>query len=566
MRFRRMRFLQQADAAGGIVAGLNPATGLPFVGNQQVTSPSSGGTATIASPGFARALQGGEAAFADKGAALRDELAAKEQEAKIRANIAEGYGPMAGVQPPESQQFARTPGGFPVAIPQDEPDPFETKRAVGQAARDAAYMQELERQKAAADLRIKAAHEDYNKRYADAVAAQKMPGFWEDKTEEQKSRARLGMWLSAIGAGFAKKESSAIKYINEAIDRDTKQKAGRADRLMRLAEQSKGSLSEAYRMRAEELSNTTLQHAAMVKGLADYADAFISTMLPAQQQSQARQKQAELEVEANKWLAQAHQELNTKTNWQSGHTVTTTALDGNKGVGGLSAEAVTNAVTFRQHAKALDEFGQIIKRNPEALKIFQDAHRQEMESDELGKTSLGKTVATIKGLGASPMSVDQRIANLAGGDEKVARDARRLNMIFPIMKTGVARFSDPVGPLGESAQRGAVQHMNLITSKPEEVIESAKWFSSQFRDKAEAIEQSKMSLQEKAMLGNQPTRQPSEKQQPRAEGSAASGAAPTRETLQQLIQRGKALKKAGDIAGARKAHAEAAARIEKGER
>ena len=359
MTFTGSKNLETNGGGGGSIASGLGGNGLPFVPNVTRTSPSSTTTTTRPSAGYVRSLGQEETAFDERTAAAKAEADAQAKAAQIRANVAGGYGPMAGVPvdsgPPQTVNI----GGAPVPIPEDQPDIFETKRAVGQAARDAAYNQELQRQQAAYEQRIRVAHADYDQRYQAAVEASKQTGYWDNKTAEQKATARMGIWLSAIGAGLSGGDNKALAFINDQIKQDTALKAARAERMMKLAELSKGTLADAYRERAEQLSNTTLNHAALAKSIADQAESYVATMIPAQQQAEARQKVAQLEADAASKLAEGHKELNTKIASESGKTVTQEGLGG--GQRARSASDIQKFALYKHLGDVSDHVLDLIK-------------------------------------------------------------------------------------------------------------------------------------------------------------------------------------------------------------
>lgn len=461
MRFPRMRFAEGDGTGGGNgQVGLNPATGMPFMPNVQVTGPSSTTTRVRETPAYNEAVQRQEQAFSDQAAA---------EQAKTQAQIAtaQQQAPLFQAEVERQKQILEAQ---------------QIARATHQARIDQAQTILNDRINRAAN------QDDY------------FPPKQKDETW-----TRVGIMLSGLGSGMSGQENLALKYIDQRIEREARERQRRSENLFKLADQAKGALADAYRARAEELGDYDAQRAAGWDVVQKQAEALAKSGLIPGIAAQGNEALAKIQGEAAKARLQAEENRKTQVVSQSGHTVTTMGL-GNKGGSGMSAEAVTNAESFKQQAKALDEFAQIVKRNPSALKAFQTAHQQNMESEELGKTSLGKGIAFVKGLGGSPMSIDQRIAEAAGDDAQLAKDARRLNMIYPIMKTGEARFFDPVGPLGDAAQRGATEHMNLLTATPEEIQGTAKWFSQSFRDKATAIEQSKMTPEQKAAVAQQQPR------------------------------------------------------------
>ena len=400
------------DDHGGGAEGLS-GSGLPFVPNRTIKGPSTAYKTVIADPGFLQGINQGQAAYQEKIAGAQGEADAQARLSQIKANIAGGYGPMAGIQDPNQEQappqMGRV-GGLPVPIPaqDDQPDIFETKRQVGQAAKDAAYMQERQRLAAEHDARVKQAHADYDQKYQQAVAAQKGGGDWDDKTAEQKANARMGIWLSAVGSGLSGGDNKAIEYIKDQIKQDTASKAARAERMMKLAEMSKGALADAYKQRAEDLSNVDLNHAAMLKGITDQAETYARTMLPQEQQAQAQQKVAQLKVEAAKAWQDGHRDLNATLEINSGETTTQEALG--KSSAGSVGHAAQHMQTMALYGDSMQSAIDTMKELPEPsegdLRTIQDNQTKLGAATEEGKTMSGAAkVVAGRTIGLIPRNI-----------------------------------------------------------------------------------------------------------------------------------------------------------------
>lgn len=155
-------------------------------------------------------------------------------------------------------------------------------------ARQAAIQQEIE-----------AKHKEHNER-VQRVLDYSPGGFWDNKTDEQKARVRIGIWLSAIGGGLAKQDSRAMEYINKAIERDTEAKKQRGELLMKQAEKAEGAYKTALESRGKDLADYRANNEAMFKDLADYAEMYKNTMLPQQLRAQADEKVGALRAEQAK--------------------------------------------------------------------------------------------------------------------------------------------------------------------------------------------------------------------------------------------------------------------------
>ena len=558
MTFTGSKNLETNGGGGGSIASGLGGNGLPFVPNVTRTSPSSTTTTTRPSAGYVRSLGQEETAFDERTAAAKAEADAQAKAAQIRANVAGGYGPMAGVPvdsgPPQTVNI----GGAPVPIPEDQPDIFETKRAVGQAARDAAYNQELQRQQAAYEQRIRAAHADYDQRYQAAVEASKQTGYWDNKTAEQKATARMGIWLSAIGAGLSGGDNKALAFINDQIKQDTALKAARAERMMKLAELSKGTLADAYRERAEQLSNTTLNHAALAKSIADQAESYVATMIPAQQQAEARQKVAQLEADAASKLAEGHKELNTKIASESGKTVTQEGLGGTGGKGPPTTNEIVDYTTVQsleKKAQRLDKLSEDPKNVPTPTQIDEFTNntnaivgRQIKEAKGNAEVLLGRLGRAFDALPTSAYPKD-----MSAEQREWMRLHQEQTHYFGVKKFGQSAMSNP-----ESYHEFITPVIYNRNDTQEEGIAKSRETTQQIHDTWANLEASKAGRGE-AMIDNQRAKA----------GLPARGTAPAArplvqapsESLAQLSARGRAAKQAGNMAEAKRIHDQITAQL-----
>lgn len=296
--------LLQVDGAGGGPAGIG-ANGLPFVPNVQQYSPERSTSTVQATPGYMQGIARGQQAYQDQIAGMQAEQQAAAKAAQAEVDIRQGY----------------TPGAF------EREDPFEAKRQLGQAAKDEQYWQERQRLRAEHAQAIQAAHQRFDERFQAATEASNYKSFWDDMDQYQRSNARLMILMGALGAN-KEHPNAGLEFLQARAKEDAERKAARAGRLIQLAETSKGALSDAYRARAEELSDFDLNYAAGMKILADQAALYAKTMIPQQLQAQAQQKVAQVQQEAAKAFQDAHEKLNARVENKDAHSTTTMGLGG----------------------------------------------------------------------------------------------------------------------------------------------------------------------------------------------------------------------------------------------
>lgn len=303
-------------APSGTLAG--PPGSPPLTPSTTTYSPQTNVTRTAPSPGFLQGIRQGQMA-------LQREKEGAQAETDAKVNVAR-------------QQAALY---------------------AGQADADQAYLhrrQELidEHQK-----RLQAAHQTLQERFE--RASQDPTNYWDDKSAEDKTWARIGIWMSAVGAGITGKDNMALSYLNDQIKQDTARKQARAERLMKLAEQSRGALADAYRAKAEDLADVDAQHAAGLSVLANQAELYAKTMLPQELQTQGIQKGAQLDAAAAQRLQEAHAQLNAKIESQGAHTTTVEGLA--KGMGRLpSSNDVSEAATAEVMAQKADRLEELTQQ------------------------------------------------------------------------------------------------------------------------------------------------------------------------------------------------------------
>ena len=195
----------------------------------------------------------------------------------------------------------------------------------GQAATDEQYLRERQALRAEHEQRLRDAHADLDQRIQ--AASQDPTSFWDDRSSSDRILARIGVFLGAIGGSVTGGGNKALDYLNSQITADTEAKQKRGEKLMKLAETSKGLLADAYRQRAEDLQDVDAQHAAGLQMISNQAETYAKTMLPTELQAQGMQKVAQLKQAAAMKLQEAHEKLNTRIESQGGHTTDVTALN-----------------------------------------------------------------------------------------------------------------------------------------------------------------------------------------------------------------------------------------------
>jgi len=286
--FNGIRSLQEDDGGGDGGGGGGAPGAVPYLNsstpNVTIHGPSSsGGRSTpIATKGYREGIDREQASFVEQEKAISAQL---ELDQKIAA-----------------QKMAQVPQ---------------------QAEADQAYLQHRQQLQAEHDARIARARAQHDQLFQRAVDSADQGDYWHDKTAEQKTMARIAVWLGAFGNG---PDNKAVSYIDDQIKQDAAMKAAKAERFYKLADMSKGALSDAYRQRAEELSNEDLNYAAGLKVAANYAERFAQTMLPQQQQIAAQAKIAKLHQDAGKALQTSEEKLNATATSHSESGSTTTQL------------------------------------------------------------------------------------------------------------------------------------------------------------------------------------------------------------------------------------------------
>jgi hypothetical protein len=502
------------------------ATGLPFAPNVATTSGSSTTTQVKPSQGYQEGIDRGQRAYDEQEQAMTAQNALQVKQAKHTAALYQG-----------------------------------------QAARDEQYQQERQRIRAEQQQQIQQAHQRYDQTYQAAVAAQgDQSSWWDHKTSEQKTGARLAIFLGAIGSGMAGTDNKALAYIQGQVKDEADRKAKRGDALMKLAEHSKGALSDAYRERAEELSDVDLNYAAGLKVVANQADAYAKTMLPKELQAQGAEKVAVLHKEAAKYYQDAHEKFNTKIESQSGHTVTTEGLG--KGNGGDSpGRAAQHMQTMALYGDSMKSAIETMEKLPEPsesdLKTIQDNQGALNAVGEEQKTLLGAAkVKAGRWLGMVPRNIHEGVDPKA---QLYVNAMTRANEAYSRVLAGQG--------MPEPAQRRLEQQMSLQPNDSKEVRaykvaamkrerDNFMSLSGQFGTQVgpgaaeENIAENEANVKDARMIsaGKKAQMGLSAHKQTGAPGSASRSLAPAAPSVAELIAKGRALKAAGDVVGARRIH------------
>jgi hypothetical protein len=233
--------------------------------------------------------------------------------------------------------------------------------------------------------------EEYRRR---AAAAQEQPGgFWDNKTDGQKAQVRLGIWLSAIGAGIGGKQSSAIKYLQDAIERDAKSKQARSERLFKQADAAKGAYKDALEARARELSDYEANVKAGWDTVMKDAEMLSKIAAPGVMQNQLEAKKAEIAGKAAEADMKAQQEIQRKVHSTWSRTTPSA------GMGGRTVPATKDTMNFSnamENEKKALELEELLKGGnaptPEQVQEIRDRQNKVMARQEHEKESVGESV------------------------------------------------------------------------------------------------------------------------------------------------------------------------------
>jgi hypothetical protein len=169
----------------------------------------------------------------------------------------------------------------------------EKANALAEAETEEIRRYNIDRQAAAYDLqqRIDTARQTHLDRVQRAAA--EPTKFWDDRTAGDRTQARIGVLLGVLGGAMnGTGKNTAQEYLDKQIELDTRNKAVRAERLMKLADQSSGVLSDASRARAEELGDMDAQRTAAHAVIASQIQNLINAGMPDQMRQQALQLKA----------------------------------------------------------------------------------------------------------------------------------------------------------------------------------------------------------------------------------------------------------------------------------
>ena len=169
----------------------------------------------------------------------------------------------------------------------------ERANALAEAETEELRRHNIDRRAAAYDLqqRIDTARQTYLDRVQRAAA--EPTKFWDDRTTGDRTQARIGVLLGVLGGAMnGTGQNTAQDYLDKQIELDTRNKAARSERLMKLADQSSGVLADAYRARAEELGDMDAQRAAAHAVVSAQMQNLINAGMPDQLRQQALQLKA----------------------------------------------------------------------------------------------------------------------------------------------------------------------------------------------------------------------------------------------------------------------------------
>lgn len=262
-------------------------------------------------------------------------------------------------------------------------------------------------------------------------------------------------------------EGALQKQINHDLDLDMRRKQLALNAVLQRAQQNGASAEALAEIQKKGGDRIEATRQALLKRFESDTMAALSAY---PQHKQAAQ------MELAKIQQQNAQRMSNLILEHTGSTVggKTTTVTGDKGGAAPTnaRESVEALEGARQKQEALEEFQNIIRKNPEAWEQFQEFNKEQAEAEEADKGVVGGARSIGKSLGWVPLTTDQRFA----GDEY--RDVRRLNMLWPIIQTAQARVIDPVGALNESSQQTARKHINLLSMPANEAIEEAEFFKS----------------------------------------------------------------------------------------
>jgi len=417
---------------------LNRATGLPFSDSTTTYSPQVNTSAVQNTPerqGFvdAEQLAYKDQAAATKTAAFREAEVARQQAEIMRAQAA-----------------------------QDEQYAVERERIRQDHAGRIAEAQNLQRQ------RVNEAMKDPG-------------GYWDNKTSFDKTMTRVLIGLGSMGGG----DNKMLALVNDEIEKDLKSKQIRSERLFKQAELARGYASDALRARAEELSDLDTNRAALWNIVAKRTELAAKSGMAGKITAEMQAKIAEIQQAAAEKGIKASEAVATKVDVQGAHESTTQAIGTKVGSGEVQREKANEIAVTNMQLRGLDERNDLIRRNPEAWKAYQDALREVDETQKLSESTLGKAVNLLQGTGVTAMAVDQRLAKIE--DPAVKAAAKRLNQLDPIVHAAQARILDPVGVLNEGSLQAARKSLNLYTSEPDEAIKIGKQFRQQFEERSSLL-------------------------------------------------------------------------------
>lgn len=293
--------------------------------------------------------------------------------------------------------------------------------------------------------RLATAEEERKKRMAEIDAAEAQQQAIVDKAarptgyfQDQSTVGRIVMALALGGAAAVGSEAPFKIYQNyQAEDRQRKMDILKAE-TAKLANitGSRERANEYFEREAARISREEIANGKIVAAqLQATAKKFPQSAAKAQQAvAEILQDTATKSLEHNKEMA-------AKVVSQSKQrSVSETTGEKAPAAPRQTTKEEEEAITSEMNAELFAKAKEIAKNNPAAVKELNDAIRASQESENLEKTGWGGVVRTLKGAGASPTSVDQRLKSA---------DARLLYRAATMGGAMNAKSIDPSGALSD---------------------------------------------------------------------------------------------------------------------
>lgn len=296
------------------------ANGLPVVPNVQTTSPTNTTTTPIATPEYQRTIEEQRQAYQNEGQAIQQGTDAKVLSAQKQSDLYSG-------NLDKDQEYLRQ---------RQIADDAATKRIEDQRRQS-----------------------EYDERMARIAA--NPTSYWDDRTAGERTQARIGVWLGVLGGALKQSDNNvALDYLNKQIEIDTKNKAARAERLMKLAEHSTGVLSEAYRQRAEDLADKDAQRKVGWDVVGKQVEAATMASQVPQAQAQGAQLLAQVQAKGAEAEQAARAKIMATTTHEGQKVVTTQAISKAGEVAPRGTQDVAIAAKWEEQAKLADKLNELI--------------------------------------------------------------------------------------------------------------------------------------------------------------------------------------------------------------